>query len=171
LAALFQVRDLVQGVGFRPFVYRLANELCLTGWVRNEPDGVLIHVEGTPRNLARFQELLPASAPAPAAIDLVLRNDVVYRPSERLAILELKAARGWSLEQTAKRFFVCPKTIATWMKRLDEGGAAALGQLNIRGQKVRTRSSRMADRCGIARRIPHALWSGSSTTMAFSNEM
>ncbi|HEV2947701.1 MAG TPA: hypothetical protein VGX70_10015, partial [Gemmataceae bacterium] len=30
-----------------------------------------------------------------------------YRPTERLAILELKAARGWSLEQTAKTFFVC----------------------------------------------------------------
>jgi len=43
-----------------------------------------------------------------------------YRPMERLAKLELKAARDWSLEQTAKRFFVCPKTIASWMKRLDE---------------------------------------------------
>jgi len=45
-----------------------------------------------------------------------------YRPSKRLAILELKAARGWSLEQTAKIFFVCPKTIASWMKRVDEEG-------------------------------------------------
>ncbi len=54
-----------------------------------------------------------------------------YRPTERLAILELKAARGWSLEQTAKRFFVCPKTITSWMKRLDEDGAAALIQLPV----------------------------------------
>ena len=54
-----------------------------------------------------------------------------YRPPERLAILELKAARGWSLEQTAKRFFVCPKTVASWMKRLDEEGAAALVQLPV----------------------------------------
>ena len=54
-----------------------------------------------------------------------------YRPMERLAILELKAARDWSLEQTAKRFFVCPKTIASWMKRLDEDGASALVQLPV----------------------------------------
>src|SRR5260370_40550543 len=54
-----------------------------------------------------------------------------FRPTERLAILELKAARGWSLEQTAKAFFVCPKTIASWMKRLDEDGAAALIQLPV----------------------------------------
>jgi putative transposase len=54
-----------------------------------------------------------------------------YRATERLAILELKAARGWSLEQTAKTFFVCPKTIAAWMKRIDEDGAAALVQLPV----------------------------------------
>jgi transposase InsO family protein len=54
-----------------------------------------------------------------------------YRPTERLAILELRAARGWSLDQTAKAFLVCPKTIATWMKRLDEKGADALAQLPV----------------------------------------
>ncbi|HEV2947765.1 MAG TPA: DDE-type integrase/transposase/recombinase, partial [Gemmataceae bacterium] len=58
-----------------------------------------------------------------------------YRPTERLAILELKAARGWSLEQTAKTFFVCPKTIASWIKRLDEDGAAALVQLPVPANK------------------------------------
>jgi hypothetical protein len=54
-----------------------------------------------------------------------------YRPTERLAILELKAALGWSLEQTAKRFFVCPKTVSSWMKRVDEEGADALAQLPV----------------------------------------
>jgi transposase-like protein len=52
-----------------------------------------------------------------------------YPPSERLAILEVRAARGWSLEQTAAAFLVCPKTIASWMKRLDEKGSDALVQL------------------------------------------
>jgi transposase len=46
-----------------------------------------------------------------------------------MAILELKAARGWSLEQTAKAFLVTAATIATWMKRLDEEGPHALVQL------------------------------------------
>jgi transposase InsO family protein len=49
-----------------------------------------------------------------------------YQPSERLAILELRAARGWSLAQTARMFHVTPTTIASWMNRLDEEGPAAL---------------------------------------------
>jgi putative transposase len=52
-----------------------------------------------------------------------------YPPQERLAILELKAARGWSRSQTAKRFLVTPETISSWMKRIDEQGPDALVQL------------------------------------------
>ncbi len=52
-----------------------------------------------------------------------------YPPTERMAILELKAAHAWSLEQTAKAFLVTAATIASWMKRLDEDGPDALVQL------------------------------------------
>jgi transposase InsO family protein len=52
-----------------------------------------------------------------------------YLPIERLAILELRAARGWSLTQTAARFQVTQATIASWGKRLDEEGPDALVQM------------------------------------------
>jgi helix-turn-helix protein len=52
-----------------------------------------------------------------------------YPPTERLAILELRAARGWSLAQTARMFLVSPLTIASWMGRLDEAGPDALVRL------------------------------------------
>ncbi len=52
-----------------------------------------------------------------------------YPPTERLAILELKAARGWSLEQTARVFHVTAPTIASWLGRLDEEGPDALVQM------------------------------------------
>ena len=45
-----------------------------------------------------------------------------YRPVQRMAILELRAQRGWSLDETGQRFLVEPRTIGTWMKRLDEQG-------------------------------------------------
>jgi transposase InsO family protein len=51
-----------------------------------------------------------------------------YRPTERLAILELRAARAWSLEQTARVFQVTAATIASWGKRLDDHGPHALLQ-------------------------------------------
>ena len=57
------------------------------------------------------------------------RHRPYYPPTERMAILELKAARGWSLAQTARAFLVEPKTIATWLKRADEDGSYALVQL------------------------------------------
>ena len=43
-----EIRGAVQGVGFRPFVYRLATELRLAGWVLNDVRGVEVEVEGTP---------------------------------------------------------------------------------------------------------------------------
>lgn len=52
-----------------------------------------------------------------------------YRPVERLAILELRAARGWSLEQTARAFLVTAATISTWLRRLEEEGPDALVKL------------------------------------------
>ena len=49
-----------------------------------------------------------------------------YAPVERRAILELKAARGWSKQQTASAFLVTAATIASWIKRVDEEGTDAL---------------------------------------------
>ena len=53
----------VQGVGFRPFVYRLARELCLSGWVQNAPEGVVIEVEGPAGAVTAFGQRLPAEIP------------------------------------------------------------------------------------------------------------
>lgn len=49
-----RIRGVVQGVGFRPFVFRLASELQLRGWVTNSNEGVLIEVEGTGEALRNF---------------------------------------------------------------------------------------------------------------------
>jgi hypothetical protein len=57
------------------------------------------------------------------------RRRPFYPPTERMAILELKAARGWSLAQAARAFLVEPETIAAWLKRIDEDGSSALVQL------------------------------------------
>jgi hydrogenase maturation protein HypF len=80
------VRGLVQGVGFRPFVHRLAQRHGLAGWVRNESDGVTIQAEGAPETLARFLEALRAEAPAPAEIAAVERVDATLEGSREFRV-------------------------------------------------------------------------------------
>ena len=63
-----EVRGAVQGVGFRPFVYRLAEELGVTGWVANGPEGVLLEVEGGVATLTLFAQRMRSEAPPQAAI-------------------------------------------------------------------------------------------------------
>ncbi|MBW1696841.1 MAG: carbamoyltransferase HypF [Deltaproteobacteria bacterium] len=63
-----KIRGAVQGVGFRPFVYRLACELGLTGWVRNSGAGVVIEAEGPKRRLDNFLLRIRNERPAHAVI-------------------------------------------------------------------------------------------------------
>ncbi|MCH0538537.1 carbamoyltransferase HypF [Streptomyces sp. MUM 203J] len=64
-----RVTGVVQGVGYRPFVYRLAHGLGLSGWVRNDPEGVLVEVSGPAADLAVFAAALRDRAPALAKVD------------------------------------------------------------------------------------------------------
>src|SRR5687768_12083543 len=66
------VRGIVQGVGFRPFVYKLALEAGLNGLVRNDSSGVTIEVEGKPASLQSFKRSLVEQAPALARIEDVV---------------------------------------------------------------------------------------------------
>lgn len=63
------VNGIVQGVGFRPFVYRLASDLGLSGWVRNDANGVTIEVEGPAVAVQAFRDRLEPEAPPLSSID------------------------------------------------------------------------------------------------------
>ena len=76
-ARLVKVRGVVQGVGFRPFVFRLARENALAGWVLNEEEGVEIHVEGS----------------EPCARRLRARSDEFPPPAARIRSLDVAPAR------------------------------------------------------------------------------
>jgi hydrogenase maturation protein HypF len=66
-----EIHGAVQGVGFRPFIYRLATDLALTGWVINDSQGVFIEVEGLEVVLQRFLERLPAEIPPRAIVQSI----------------------------------------------------------------------------------------------------
>jgi len=67
-ACSIRVRGIVQGVGFRPFVYRLAHTHALTGWVLNGEQGVEIFVEGAEQDLQAFTDSLKTQPPPAASI-------------------------------------------------------------------------------------------------------
>jgi hydrogenase maturation protein HypF len=69
-----EIRGSVQGVGFRPFVYRLAGELGLDGWVANDTRGVSIEVEGPEEIVERFVRQVEKRAPRAAAIERLDRD-------------------------------------------------------------------------------------------------
>jgi hydrogenase maturation protein HypF len=72
-----KVRGVVQGVGFRPFVYRLARAKGLTGWVLNAEEGVEIHLEGEKEIVQSFLEEMRTRPPRAAAI-----ADIFIEPAE-----------------------------------------------------------------------------------------
>ncbi|HET6287439.1 MAG TPA: carbamoyltransferase HypF [Amycolatopsis sp.] len=71
-----RVTGVVQGVGYRPFVYKLAVKCDLTGWVLNDPEGVLIEVTGHPEQVRRFTEGLDTEAPPQARVTAVRVHDL-----------------------------------------------------------------------------------------------
>ncbi len=77
-----RITGIVQGVGFRPFVFRLATELALTGWVRNTPAGVELELQGRAEQLASFRHRLQAELPPLAAISSLESCDLPARGSE-----------------------------------------------------------------------------------------
>ncbi|MCU1341143.1 MAG: (NiFe) hydrogenase maturation protein HypF [Candidatus Acidoferrum typicum] len=72
-----KVRGVVQGVGFRPFVYRLARANGLKGWVLNAEEGVKIHLEGDKECVQLFLEEMKTRAPQAAAI-----SEIFAEPAE-----------------------------------------------------------------------------------------
>ena len=97
-------RGVVQGVGFRPAVHRLASSLALGGFVRNGPEGVVIEVEGAEAGVRAFVDRLPRSLPPLARIDEMETAEVAASGQAGFAVLaseEGKRARALVPPDTA----------------------------------------------------------------------
>lgn len=91
-ARRLHLTGVVQGVGFRPFVYRVAVERGLAGWVLNGAAGVEVHVEGEAAALDEFAETLRAHPPAAARVGRFESERAIVRGFESFEIRE--SARG-----------------------------------------------------------------------------
>lgn len=92
------ISGIVQGVGFRPFLHRLANRLALGGWVRNTAGGVELELEGSKDALEAFQKALRDSPP-PLAVIEEIRCEALEKPrgDTTFSILPSEAGEGATL--------------------------------------------------------------------------
>ncbi len=102
-----QVKGTVQGVGFRPFVYSLAQRLDLLGWVRNTSDGVDIEVDGEAAALQQMLEALRLEAPPLAHIDSINVSDRRPNGFTSFEIRNSKAVQG-AFQPISADLSICP---------------------------------------------------------------
>ncbi|HIJ95427.1 MAG TPA: carbamoyltransferase HypF [Desulfuromonadales bacterium] len=101
----YKITGIVQGVGFRPFIYRLAHELELSGWVRNSPAGVEIEIQGADQALATFERALSSEAPPLAAISSISAEEIPLRNENTFVILS--SSNGIADARIAPDYALC----------------------------------------------------------------
>ena len=92
-----QVKGIVQGVGFRPFVYRLAKKYLINGWVLNATEGVTIHAEGETHLIDEFVNELHMNPPAAAVVKEVDLKEV---PLEGFTSFEIRFSDDHAVKKT-----------------------------------------------------------------------
>lgn len=113
-----EIHGAVQGVGFRPFVYRLATELALTGWIINDTSGVFIEVEGPAPELSRFLDRLPAERP-PRSIIHTLDSDWLDPVGYTQFEIRHSDSRGVKTALVLPDIATCPNCLAEVLEPAD----------------------------------------------------
>ncbi len=109
MTVTYLITGAVQGVGFRPFVFRLARGLGLSGWVRNDAQGVTIRATGFLQTLDAFKRALKEQAPAAARIDSIVEvnREAASVESGEFRIVESEAG-GLKTAQILPDLATCP---------------------------------------------------------------
>ena len=103
----------------------------MTGYVarsRSAGDRLRADLERATNEIALLQEELDIKDSRWSRLSS--RKRPHYTPIQRMRVLQLKAARGWSCEQAAQVFVVDEQTLKSWLRRIDEEGESALMQLS-----------------------------------------
>jgi len=100
-----QIRGVVQGVGFRPFVYRIAQRLDIRGYILNSSEGVVIEAEADEDAVQQFVTALTSEAPSLAKIDAMEVSSIDPTGEDRFTVHDSAAIAG--------RFALVPPDVAT----------------------------------------------------------
>lgn len=89
-----KVEGIVQGVGFRPFVYNLAYNNYLTGWVNNNSEGVHINIQGLEHNINSFIQILQTNPPPLSKIENIIINEMPLENFKTFVIKESETKKN-----------------------------------------------------------------------------
>lgn len=108
----WRIAGRVQGVGFRPFVYRIANAHSLTGFVLNDSAGVIVEAQGNPDDLHKVNDELHAAAPRLAVIQNSVIEDVPIVVGESGFIIRTSDASALPQAEIAPDLAICDQCTA-----------------------------------------------------------
>lgn len=118
------ISGIVQGVGFRPFLHRLARQHCICGWVRNSSSGLEGVLTGEPENLEHFLADLKNSPPPMASVEIIQterftpeKNDLAAADFTQFTILESRNGEGSTL--VSPDIAMCPECEAELYTKAD----------------------------------------------------
>ncbi|MBI9018581.1 MAG: carbamoyltransferase HypF [Phycisphaerae bacterium] len=89
-----KINGIVQGVGFRPFVYSLACQLNLTGFIANRSDGVIVQIQGPQQAIEKFTALLSSQAPILSKPQIIYKNKIDIVDAEDSFIIKQSQTAG-----------------------------------------------------------------------------
>ncbi len=110
IALRIHIEGLVQGVGFRPFIYRLAKQYHLNGWVVNRTDGVTLKIEGQAKYMPLFMEDLRYKAPVVSQIEEISIDQDIPEGINGFQILASQDLTGETSE-ISPDIAVCPECL------------------------------------------------------------
>ncbi len=127
------ISGLVQGVGFRPFLYNLATGEGLTGWVRNNFGGVELEIQGESSRVISFLDNLSPKAPPAAVIDSVIVTEIPSVPETEFVILnsEFGAVSGSPLPDQG----ICQECLEELSRRDDRRYRYSLNSCTVCGPR------------------------------------
>ncbi len=112
-ARTVSVNGRIQGVGFRPFLYRLAKKHQVAGWVKNCTEGVRIHIEGPEKNIRLFITGITSEAPEAARVHAVMAFPAPWESFHDFSILPSESsAAGSAVVEIAPDIAVCRECLA-----------------------------------------------------------
>ena len=107
-----QISGVVQGVGFRPFIWRRATRLGLAGWVENDSAGVVLEVQGKAVAVATFLNGLASSAPPLSSVGRIDVRDVPVQPGATTFAILASVAGGQRTAHVPPDIAPCPACLA-----------------------------------------------------------